>query len=359
MKYAAVVLRNNQSPLSSVKYEGVADAFLAGGVFLEEIQLLPYDCPSLVSSQLSRLALDCDSLFVICDRVLLPSAREAVSVAADADFEDEYLLETEKCFYAVIPAGKRGEELVAQEIVPKIDARRNKRYSRVAIKTVGAPQDALINAMRAAERAGEGKLTLHAAESFGDGKIELIYDQDTPKMVADDAVRVLASALGDYVYAMEDTSIAERLVEACKLHRLKISTAESFTGGGVGGAIVAVPGASEVFYEGLNTYDNQSKQVRLGVKVSTLQAKGAVSDETAYEMAAGLIASGTCDLAIATTGIAGPKSDNTAKPVGLCYLAIGTKERVRVYRFHLSGDRENITKTAINLALFYAYREIK
>ena len=76
-------------------------------------------------------------------------------------------------------------------------------------------------------------------------------------------------------------------------------------------------------------------------------------------MAAGLIASGTCVLAIATTGIAGPKSDNTAKPVGLCYLAIGTKERVRVYRFHLSGDRENITKTAINLALFYAYREIK
>lgn len=359
MKYAAVVLRNNRNALATVKYEGVVDAFLAGGVFLEEVQLLPYDVPSLVSSQLKRLSLDCDALFVVCDRVLLPSAREAVSLAADKEFEDEYLLETEQCFYAVIPAGKRGEELVGEELIPKIDARRNRRFSRVVLKTIGAPQDVVVNAIRQAEQAGQGKLTLHASERFGDSKIEVIYDQDTPKMAADDAVRVLANALSDYLYAMEDVPIAERLIDALKLHRLKVSTAESFTGGGVGGAIVAVSGASEVFFEGLNTYSNEAKENRLGVKRSTLQAKGAVSDETAYEMAAGLIASGTCDLAIATTGIAGPKSDNTAKPVGLCYLAVGTAERVRVYRFHLSGDRETITKTAINLALFYAYKEIK
>lgn len=359
MKYAAVVLRNQTNALSSVKYEEVADAFLTGGVFLDELLLLPYDAPSLVSAQLTRLSIECDALFVICDRVLLQSAREGISLVADKTFEDEYLLETEKCFYAVVPAGKRGVELVKEELIPQIDKMRNRRYSRVVIKTIGAPQNVLVTALKAAEEAGQGRLTLHAEESFGDAKIEVVYDQETPKMIADEVVRILAETLRDFVYAMDDVSIAERLIDALKLHRMMLSTAESFTGGGVGRAIVAISGASEVFFEGLNTYSNEAKEERLGVKHSTLQAKGAVSDETAYEMAAGLIATGNCDLAISTTGIAGPKSDNTQKPVGLCYIAIGTTERVRVYRFQLGGDRETVTKTAINLALFYAYKEIK
>ncbi len=76
-------------------------------------------------------------------------------------------------------------------------------------------------------------------------------------------------------------------------------------------------------------------------------------------MAAGLIAQGNCDVAVATTGIAGPKSDGSDKPVGLCFIAVGTKEKVRVYRYQLEGDREKITETAINLALFLTYKEIK
>ena len=76
-------------------------------------------------------------------------------------------------------------------------------------------------------------------------------------------------------------------------------------------------------------------------------------------MAAGLIADGHCDLAVATTGIAGPQSDGTEKPVGLCYIAVGTREQVRVFRYRLNGDRDTITNTAVNLALFLAYREIK
>ena len=90
-----------------------------------------------------------------------------------------------------------------------------------------------------------------------------------------------------------------------------------------------------------------------------MRSKGAVTDETAYEMAAGLIAQGHCDISIATTGVAGPNGDGTNAPVGLVYIAVGTKEHVRVYRYDLTGDRETVTKTAINLALFLAYRELK
>ena len=92
--------------------------------------------------------------------------------------------------------------------------------------------------------------------------------------------------------------------------------------------------------------------------MTTRRNTSAVSDETAYEMAAGLLKEGHCDLAIATTGIAGPDADGTNKPVGLCFLAVGTKERVRVFRFQLPGDRETVTRTAINYALFLAYKEI-
>ena len=76
-------------------------------------------------------------------------------------------------------------------------------------------------------------------------------------------------------------------------------------------------------------------------------------------MAAGLIASGDCDISVATTGLAGPKSDRTELPVGLAYIAIGLKEKVYVYRYRFEGTREEITETAINYALFLAYRQLK
>lgn len=358
MKYAGIVLRNVGNSVDSVDHRSVFDALLAGGVFLDEIVLLPYDAPSEVSAALVRLSLQCDGVFLVCDRVLLGAARDAVESVAEAKFSEEYLCETEKCLFAVLPAGERGAEIVNAETVARVDRRRRNSYCRIVLRAISPPADKLRAALSQAEEAGRGRLTLHTGDKFGCTRIEVIYDSETPKMTVDEVVRILASGLGDSVYALEDVSIAQRLCEALKLHRLHIAVAESFTAGGVGRAIVSVPGASAVFYEGLNTYDNRSKIDRLGVSEYTLMSKGAVSDEVAYEMAAGLISQGNCDVAIATTGIAGPASDQTNKPVGLCFLAIGTKERVRVFRYRLTGNRETITETAINLALFLAYREI-
>ena len=92
---------------------------------------------------------------------------------------------------------------------------------------------------------------------------------------------------------------------------------------------------------------------------SDLKKQGAVSAVVAYQMAVGLLKSGKCDIAIATTGIAGPKSDDTDKPVGLCYIAVGMKDGVHTYRYNLNGDREEITETAKNTALFLAIKKLK
>ncbi len=359
MKYAAVVLFNNKNPLSAVDYGAVTDALLSGGIFLDEVVFIPYDAPSRLTESLSRLSAECDGIYVVCDRALFVFARDAIADFADGRFTEEYLLETESCLYAVMPSGQRGAEIARTETVPRTDKRRGKRYLRMVLKLVSAPSERIRRAVQAAQDAAEGKLFLHTGGGFGETRLEIVYDQNTPKVTADEVLRILVSELGEYLYALEDVTLPCRLVETLKLRRMKVATAESFTAGRVGSAIVSVPGASAVFYEGLNTYSNESKRERVGVSEYTLKSKGAVSSDTAYEMAAGLVGQGKCDLAVATTGIAGPTADGTEKPVGLCYIAIGTKERVRVFRFQLDGDRETVTKTAVNLALFLAYREIK
>lgn len=357
MKYAAIVLRNINHATESVDYGAVADALLSGGVPLGEIVLLPYDDPSAALRVLGRMKSECDGVFLICDEVLLPAAHEAVSAVTGAEFSEDFSRFGET-FFAVLPTGSRGVRLVKEKVVPAVNECRGQSYHSVVIKTVSAPREKIYEAVKAAREESEGKLEIQMSEEDGIGRIEVVYNRNTPKVVADEVVRILASGLEPYVYAMEDVGIAQRLFEALRLHRLRISTAESFTGGGVCSAIVSNPGASKVFYEGIVAYDGDAKKERLGVSEYTLKTKGAVSNETAYEMAAGLLKGGRCDLAIATTGIAGPGSDGSGAPTGLCYIAVGTQERVRVFEYRLEGDRRSVTRQAINLALFLAYREI-
>ena len=234
----------------------------------------------------------------------------------------------------------------------------DKSYLRAYIKTVGAPNDKISDAIaKAKEVCADADFCV--SEAYGDCTVEIIYAPDMPKSALDGIMRAVLMVINDYVYALEDITLAERFVQLLKLRKMRISVAESFTGGGVGKKLVEVPGVSEVFFEGLNTYSNESKKMRLGVKETTLKQYGAVSKQTAAEMAEGLIMTGNCDVSISTTGIAGPNSDNTNKPVGLFYIGIATKENVQVYEYNLKGSRKSITETAINFALFLAYKSIK
>ena len=357
MKYAVIVLANQKNPLSSVDFASVTDAFLAGGVFLDEVLILPYDAPGALNTHIARLSRDFDGIFLVCAGALADSAREAVNAFSDGAFEGA-IKETQSHIFGVLPAGREGAELVSADLVPRIDRRRGQRYCRIVLGVAVASEERVKSALALGEKAAEGKLQLHARSKYGITTIEVIYNRETPKMIADEVVRILASELKEYLFTVGDHSLVERLVDSLKLHRMKIATAESFTGGGVGGAIVSVPGASAVFYEGINAYNVQAKCERLSVNEATIRERGAASDETAYEMAWGLLKDGHCDLAIATTGIAGPDSDETGAPKGMCYLAIGTRKRIRVFRHDILGDRETVTKTAINFALFHAFEEI-
>ncbi len=132
--------------------------------------------------------------------------------------------------------------------------------------------------------------------------------------------------LGRCVYGIDSQSIEERVVELLKKYSLTLATAESCTAGYITKRITDIAGASSVFEYGAVTYSNEIKEKILGVRHETLLAHGAVSEETAKEMAAGIRRVSGADIGISVTGIAGPGSDGTNKPVGLCYIAIDTED---------------------------------
>jgi nicotinamide-nucleotide amidase len=147
--------------------------------------------------------------------------------------------------------------------------------------------------------------------------------------------------------------VAERVLDACRLHGLTVATAESCTGGLVSGALTEIPGSSDVLDRGFVTYSNAAKQTMLGVSAAILERHGAVSRETAEAMAAGALAMSKADLTVAVTGIAGPGGGSAEKPVGLVHFAAATRDGRRVRREKRYGDvgRSTIRMQAVAEAL--------
>ncbi len=146
-------------------------------------------------------------------------------------------------------------------------------------------------------------------------------------------------------------TLAERLVELLKARGLTCATAESCTGGGVGSALTAVPGSSAVFLGGVISYANAVKHDVLGVSAATLDTVGAVSPETAAQMAEGARRLTKADLAVSVTGIAGPDGGSAEKPVGLVWFGLATPGGTRTERAIFAGDRAAVREQAVRHAL--------
>ena len=127
--------------------------------------------------------------------------------------------------------------------------------------------------------------------------------------------------------------------------------AESCTGGWIAKVCTDMPGSSAWFERGLVTYSNQAKQDLLGVSLSTIEAYGAVSEETVREMAAGALKNSRADFAVAVSGIAGPGGGSQAKPIGTVWFAWATLDFVDSQREQFAGDREAVRQQAVTFAL--------
>lgn len=146
----------------------------------------------------------------------------------------------------------------------------------------------------------------------------------------------------------------EEIVQKLTEKGLTLTTAESCTGGWIAKRLTDVSGASAVFHGGAVTYSNRLKSEWLGVKEETLRQFGAVSEQTAREMAEGARKFAKADLAVAVTGIAGPNSDDTNKPVGLVYIALASEHGVTVEKYEnqfTENVRENNRTASADNAL--------
>ena len=170
-------------------------------------------------------------------------------------------------------------------------------------------------------------------------------------------VKKLYNRISEFIIGEDDERIENTIFECLNSGEktLTISTAESCTGGMIASKLIEVPGISENFIEGIVSYSNEAKIKRLKVKKETLEKYGAVSEEVAREMLAGL----KTDIGISTTGIAGPDGGTKEKPVGLVYIGIKVKDEVKVFKRELKGDRNKIRQRAMMHALYNLLKILK
>lgn len=152
---------------------------------------------------------------------------------------------------------------------------------------------------------------------------------------------------------MHGALLAASVINKARAAGVRLAVAESCTGGLIAAALTDIAGASDVFTHGFVTYANAAKVGILGVPMRLIASHGAVSREVASAMALGALQRSDADMALAVTGIAGPASDDTQKPIGLVYIAVATSGRARPYvqRHHFRGDRATIRALTVRSAL--------
>lgn len=165
-------------------------------------------------------------------------------------------------------------------------------------------------------------------------------------------VKELKNRFGNNIYSTEqDVTLEKAVVDLLQANDLTVTCVESCTGGLLSARLINVPGVSDIYKSGVITYSNKSKRRFVGVKKTTLQRYGAVSEQTAEEMAKGAVLLTKADVSVAVTGIAGPDGGTEEKPVGLVYIACNVKGKVTVKKYRFSGNRTKVRESAVSAAL--------
>ncbi|MBQ8196917.1 MAG: nicotinamide-nucleotide amidohydrolase family protein [Clostridia bacterium] len=399
MKTALILFRNPDEILDAQYISNVGTVFANAGFSIYTVEILPCEDEVTFTRSFLRLKDTVDNLIILdsCDtkfdlkQVIATETGttlvendnalkflDAVSRADGVEYSTEnavipmeatlvpniqgayqgFMLDNEEFTLVVLPADiNQFRVTCSQYVLPYLENKFGIENKKETLKYFGSKAK-LTSALNLAESNSFGALRSFVTEENGDFTVQLVYEgKDTHAF--NEIIRTLYLELKDNLYSDYDASLSEVLFNLLKLKEIKLSVAESFTAGRVVSALIENSGASSYVEEGIVSYSNASKVNRLGVSGADIAKVGAVSSAVAYQMAAGLLKTGNCDMAISTTGIAGPKSDDTAKPVGLCYVGIGMKDGVHTFKLNLSGTREQITETAKNTALFLAIKKLK
>ena len=252
-------------------------------------------------------------------------------------------------------------KLVEHEVVPRLAARSQGAVIRSrVVRTTGIAESLL------AERLGEieqdvAPLTLAYLPGFDGVDLRLsawhLPADEADSRLPSGAALVRARA-GAHAYGEGDDDLAALVLERARTQGRRIGTAESCTGGLVGGRLTDIPGSSDVFVGGVICYANELKTTLLGVDPELIASEGAVSEAVARAMASGALWALGADLAVAVTGVAGPGGGTEAKPVGTVWLAVADRGDVRAQLVRFPGDRHNVRTRSAQAALHLLYRAL-
>ncbi len=256
-----------------------------------------------------------------------------------------------KC-YAITPEATNA--FVSGKLVSLLSSKNKKnRYKSIVFKTYGKSEDELRVMLKDFVK-GNKKIKFGFFPDTDECEVHARYPLNMELSALPEISMQINKILYSCIYTYDRIGIAEVVANMLKENGLKIKVAESFTGGAIAKALTSVPGASEYFTEGLVTYTVGSKVKRLHIPAEVIAEHGVVSSDTVYGMAAGLLAGGDCDVAIATTGNAGPTVGGNGD-VGLCYIAIGDAREVHIVKYTFNGDRAHNIESGVKKALFLLY----
>lgn len=254
-----------------------------------------------------------------------------------------------------VPREFRG--MAREQLIPRLVARRGNAVGLVVrsrtLRTTGIAESKLADAM---EELAKDPLGTRLAYLPGWEGVDLRLSvwnepEDRAAQLLDDAERAIRAKVGTWIYGVDDDDLAALVVQQLRERQQKVAVAESCTGGMLGMRLTAVAGASHVVDGGTIAYANEVKVRELGVREATLQAHGAVSEETAREMAAGVRAKFGVDVGLSITGVAGPGGGTPEKPVGTVCIAAAVGDELRSVRTTMVGDRHEVRQRSAQAAL--------
>jgi nicotinamide-nucleotide amidase len=273
-----------------------------------------------------------------------------------------FFLDEENTFIAVLPGvPKEMTAMFLEGLRPVLEERFGGKIfiRRRILHTCGVSESAVNQAIQDIMKRGTPAVGLTVKETGVD--IRIIASEtgaERAQSLVDSTEAVIRERLGDAVYSVDGQPMEEVVGALLKQRRLKLSVAESCTGGLIGARITNIAGSSEYFERAAVTYSNPAKTEMLGVPKALLERYGAVSSEVAAAMARGIRQAAKTDLGLSVTGIAGPDGGTEQKPVGLVYTALASAQGVKTNEHRFLGNREQVRMKASQMALDMVRRHL-
>ena len=274
-----------------------------------------------------------------------------------------FILETRNRIIIALP-GPYNElvPMLEERVVPYLKERLEVRevIKSLVLRTTGLPESRVAEKLKdIMKKSKNPQVSLLAHENIVD--IRMVAKAGDEKMIEKMNERMekrISKRLGNYIFGTGKQTLEEVIGYLLYMRKKTIAVAESCTGGLISHRLTNVPGSSNYFLGSVVAYSDKIKRERLGVKKTTLEKYGAVSEKAAEEMAKGAKKLTRSDFGLGITGIAGPTGATKEKPIGLVYITLAYKDKVETREFKFRGEREVIKAKAANAALDMVRRHL-